>query len=269
MTPAEVRQHLAAYADGELPPAVRAEVETALAAAPKLRAEAARWQALRRAVGRTVQSEMVPAELAERIRAGLAANGATPPVHPHGRVHRLGLAGLSAAAVLALALFIWPRGAQATSLDVRGLAKIHRTCAQEHRHDTLRVRGCAPGTACQKIKARAGFAGDVPDATACGEYSLDGACQCSPARGVRAVHIYYRSKQAPERVLSVFAVDRGLELATPGGPCPRCNCGQRSYRRGTDAGVTLVGWQQDGRSYVLVGPLPEPELVRLADQMKP
>ncbi len=269
MTPGEVREHLAAYADGELPVEVRTAIEAALTSTPELRAEAECWRALRRATNRIVQNEVVPPELAERIRAGLAAGDASPAVRRPGRVYRLGLAGLSAAAVLVLALLIWPRGAQATSLDVRGLAKIHRTCAQEHHHDAVGVRGCAPGMACQKIKARAGFAGDVPVVTACGEYNMEGACQCSPARGVRAIHIYYRSKQAPERVLSVFAVERGLELATSGGPCPNCNCGQRKYRRGTDAGVTLVGWQQGGRSYVLVGSLTELELVRLADQMKP
>ena len=269
MTPRDVRQHLAAYADGELPPEARAAIEAALAATPELPAEMARWQALRRALGRTVQSEIVPAGLAGRVRAGLAADDSPSAVPRFGRVYRLGLAGLSAAAVLILALFVWPRDAQATSLDVRGLAKIHRACAQDHRHDTLGVRGCAPRVACQKIKARTGFAGDVPDVSACGEYDLDGACQCSPARGVRAIHIAYRSKQAPERVLSVFAVERALELATAGGPCPNCTCGQRNYRRGTDADVTLVGWHQNGRSYVLVGPLSEPELVRLADQLKP
>jgi anti-sigma factor RsiW len=263
MNPADLPQQLAAYADGELDPATRAEIETLLAQQPEARAAVERWQALRRSARRAVDGESVPAGLETRLRANLRA-----PQHPRRapRVYRLGLSGLAVAAALVLAFFVWPAGAAGTSVKACDFARVYRRCAVEHRHDPFAVRGDKPCNRMGKLCGQCSMKCKLPDVAACGRYQLDGGCNCSPCEGLRVVHAYFRANDDPNAVVSVFATDNRIKLCGANGvACPCCVQGEHEYRGGTDGDVSVVGWRDGTHTYVLVGRMTPKELVHLAE----
>jgi anti-sigma factor RsiW len=265
MNPTELRQHLAEYADGELAPALRTEIETLLAGDPAARAEVERWQALRRCAQRALASETLPAGLADRVRTAIHAQSAVRLP----RLYRLGLPGLAVAAAVVLAFFIWPKGAEATSVPASSFAAIYRKCAVEHRHDSL-VRGPNGSPTLAGLRAAAPLVAGLPDLTA-GGYRLDGACRCGPREckdnGAKVVHVYFRRSDNENDVVSAFAVQCRLKLcARDGSPCRGCKCaGVRPYRGDQDGDVSLVSWTDHGVSYILVGRMPQEMLTKLAE----
>jgi hypothetical protein len=259
----ELRERLAAYADGELDSATRADVEQLLAVDAAAREEVERWQALRRAVQHAVRSQPVPVGLEARVRQRLEA--ARPGVRS--RIYRLGFSGLAVAAAAVFAFLYWPQGASATPVRTADFARIYRQCAVAHRHDGFHVRDAAGGAGLAAVSKQAAFTCRMPDLAASGDYRLDGACACSPAN-VRVVHAYYRSKVEPQNVVSAFAVDRPMRLCNcSGAPCPCCR-GRRQYYVGHDEDVTLVAWQDGRREYVLAARMDEQQLRSLADDLR-
>ncbi len=265
MNPSEMRKHLAEYADGELDPAQRAEIEAHLAQDPASRADVARWQALRQCAHRALVSEPVPRGLEDRVRANLQASRRVRSR----RLYRLGLPGLAVAAAVVLALFVWPGSeAAATNVQVSGFASVYRRCAVERRHDTLNVRGDGGCKTLAELQAEAPLAAGLPDIPSHG-YRLDGACWCGPPEckecGARVLHAYFRRSDDPNDVVSAFAVDCAITLCTCGGtPCPGCQRGTAEFRDGTDGDVSLVCWKRQKISYVLAGRMPREELTKLA-----
>ncbi len=263
MKPADLPQYLAAYADGELDPATRAEVETLLAEQPEARAAVQRWQALRQAARRAVEHEPIPAGLEARLRANLRA-ARHPKRAP--RVYRFGLSGLAVAAALMLAFFVWPAGAAGTPVKACDFARIFRHCAIEHRHDPYAVRSNKPCERMGKLCGRCSMNCAMPDVAACGRYQLDGGCDCSPCEGLRVVHAYFRANDDPNAVVSVFATDCRIKLCGVNGvACPCCVQSEHDYHGGTDGDVSVVGWREGTHTYVLVGRMPPKELVHLAE----
>lgn len=270
MMQGRLRHYLAEYADGALDPALRREIEALLARDPEARAEVARWQALRRAAGRAIAGEPVPGGLAERIRRGLRERSARRVP----RLLRLGVVPLAAAAAVILAVTVWPQGASATSIEAAGFADVYRRCALTHKHDTFQVRNAA-GEACPRalcrIRQKAAFACSVPNVAGCGRFRVEGACTCGP-RGCdsHVVHVYFRSVDHPEQVVSVFAVDRRVKLCRKDGAhCPNCSTCRRCYDVASDGEVKLVSWQECGQSYVLVCQrMDERGLTELADGLR-
>lgn len=280
MDPAGIKARLAEYADGELDPELRAEIEAYLRQDAESRAEVERWQALRAGVRGVLSRETVPTDLAARVRARLAEAASKPadsaPRIRARRWYRLGLPGMAMAAVILLALVMRPTGAQATTVRAADFANVYRRCAVAHHHDTLEVRagvtweefhkskqcGCAASLA-----KRAAFACSVPDLAADRSYLLEGACECSPSKEFRVVHAYFRCASGPRNVVSVFATDRRIELcADTGKPGRQCTCGCRHYHAAKSDNVTLICWEHDARSYVMCcGLLTEPQLIELAD----
>ncbi len=270
MSPSELRERLAAFADGELDPDCRPEMEAHLETHPEDRAEVERWQALRQSARRALRSEPVPADLGDRIRAGLRpAPKASTRRAP--RIYRLGFSGVAVAALITLAVLLLP-GAQ--PIEASGFANIHSGCAVRAHHDTLNVRGDLSWKAvasldqqgCRDaIRRNAAFPCKIPRFRQRGYY-LCGACKCSPSSEVQLVHAYFLNSDADDRIVSVFAVDHRIELQTGGAACPQCQTGQRDYAAGKDNDVELVCWTEGGRSYVLAcGKLNQQELVQLAD----
>ncbi len=261
MNTSEFQRNLPDYADGELDPELRAEVEARLEDDPQGRAEVERWRALRRCAGRALNSEPVPAGLQERVQTALRRR---PARHP--RVYRLGLPGLAVAAAITLAFFLWPQGVAATSVKACDFASIHRKCALEHRHDSFNVRGGVFPQVLDKLTEGAGFACCVPNVTACGGYRLDGACRCSPCKDVRVVHVYFRSDDPSQQVVSAFAIDCRVNLCSANGSaCPGCEHGQRHYHGGLDGDIAIVCWDEGNQSCVLAAGGMEPQkLVQFA-----
>ncbi|MEW6251624.1 MAG: hypothetical protein AB1716_13335 [Planctomycetota bacterium] len=290
MTPAELRRHLATYADGECEAELRAALEVHLAAYPEDAAEVERWRALRRCLGRVLNETGAPAGLAARVRASLAA-GATaagtdvahgpraaggvdvPAAAEHRlqrgpasrRAYRLGISGLAAAAMVMLAVTLWPRGAAATTVEASRFADIYRTCALANR-DELGVCG-APACECAAaVHAKCGFACPLPDLGGGGKYRLAGGCPCGPG-GVRTVHVFYAAEDEPQRVVSLFATERPVRLAERGAECATCPRAKRCYRRAKVDSVALVAWEEGGRTYVLCGESEPEQLARLAEEI--
>ena len=264
MNPSELRKHLPTYADGELEPALRERIESLLESDPASRAELQRWQALRHCAHRAIAEEPLPAGLAELVRNRLAARRRPAT----GRILRLGLPGLAAAAAIVLAVTFWPRGAQATPVEAHGFADVYRTCAVAHRHDTFDVRDKVPADVMAQLREEAAFICNVPDATKCG-FHVDGACECFHGdEGIRVVHVYFRCNKDDTKVISAFATDRRVDMCSEGCQCPECAAGRRHYHVAHDDDVTLLAWTDDDRSYVVCSDMNEKTLVRMVDTME-
>ncbi len=268
MSDANRHERLAAYADGELAPELVRDVEQLLDRDASAKAEVERWQALRAAAQRGLDNEPVPAGLESRLLARLRAQSG----HRGPRLIRLGAPWLAVAAALILAVTYWPQGAQATAVEAGGFAKIYRACAHQHRHDDFRLRemkemNCAKALA--QIRKTVPFKCDLPDMTACGKFYVDGACVCAPAEGLPVVHVYFRNREDPQHVVSVFIVDRCVKLCANGEQCGGCCGGHRKYVAGKDGDVNVLCWTEKGRSYLLAcGRLDRHQLVAMADNVK-
>lgn len=262
MTREDLEQRLAEYADGQLPDALRARITAELSHRPEWRAQIQRWQSLRRAAQRALERTPVPVGLADRVQAALSPAPVRVPVRS--AFFRFGLPGLAAAAAVTFGIIFWPRGAAATVIEASSFAGVHRRCAVGGRHDSFQVRGHEPAELGAALRRSAGFTCAVP-AHAPRGYVLDGACTCGSGRGVRVVHVYYRGLQAPEQVVSLFALNRVVEIQAQGALGHDCGGGERHYHRFADADVTLIAWGDREASYVLAGRMPEPELVSVAD----
>ena len=265
MNPFEMRKHLAEYADGELDPAQRAEIDAHLAQDASGREDVARWQALRQCAQRALVSEPVPRGLEARIRTNLRASRRVRSR----RLYYFGLPGLAVAAAVVLALFVWPGSGQAApNVPVSGFANVYRHCAVEHRHDGLTVRRNTGCKTLAELQAETPLAAGLPDITSHG-YRLDGACWCGPPEckkcGARVLHVYFRGSDDPNDVVSAFVVSCPIKLCNCGGkPCPGCQHGTSEFHDGTDGDVSLVSWTRQKVSYVLAGRMPQEELTKLA-----
>lgn len=256
-------ERLEAYADGELAPTERAEVEAALRGDPRAAATVAWWRGLRAACKRSLDAEPVPTAFATQLQRSLSAQR----VILRRRILRLGVPGLAAAALF-LVISLWPRPAEGTPVDPRGFAAIHDQCAVHSRHDTLGVRSMPPGTCVSKLKCKMPFACCVPNLATCGKYHVDGGCTCSPASGMKVVHVYFRADEAPDVVISAFSIDRPIKFAArPKGESVTA-CGGRQVKAGEDelGNISMVVWKRAEGSYVLAARLPEAQLRQLADR---
>jgi anti-sigma factor RsiW len=262
MNPPDLRRYLAAYADGGLDPEQRAAVEAHLAANPADQAEVERWQALRRCAGRVLSGTPIPPGLADRISARLRAE--RPVISRSRQIYGIGLSGLAIAAMVILAVVFWPG---ATRVEAAGFAAVYRRCAVARRHDAFDLRHAVPDQALAELKKKAALACGVPDISQCG-FHVDGACRCPPCQEVGVVHLYFRCNRDKSRVVSVFIVDRRIELCQHGSACPTCSKGERPYHSATDGDVRLICWADQDHSYVLAGPVAEPDLVKIADDLE-
>ncbi len=268
MTTTGIRNKLADYVAGGLEPAERTAIAAALARDPALRAELERWHALRAAVQRVMTGTAVPVGLADRIRARLSGERGTGVLGRRGWVLRLSYSGLAAAAVVVLTFLAWPQSATATLVEAASFAEVFRRCALGHCCHTLPIRPDGE-SALAEVRRCASFDCPLPDLAVGGEYVLDGACQCPPDRRLKAVHVVYRSRFPGGRVVSVFAVDRPIALCARGKQCAHCPCvGPRRYREAADGDVTIVSWDEAGRTFVVAAQMPRVELTRLLDGVK-
>lgn len=256
----ELRDRFADQVGGESERRRQGEPESPPGAEGAGRAEAERWQAVRRCVKRVLDGTPVPAGLAARVRSRLYR----PPARWWPRLAALGLPGLGLAAGVALALVFWPAGAVA-SVEAGGLAAVFRRCAVERRHDAYGLRAVLPAEALQQLRQRAALAGGVPDVTACG-FHVDGACNCGPGGPGSALHVYFRCDQSDRRVVSVFVLERPLRLCSRGCACAGCAPGGRSYRQAVDGDVTVLSWNEGGRGYAVCARMGAEELAGLLER---
>ncbi len=270
MKQSELQRLLANYADGEVDAQVRADISLHLKGHPEDREAVRRWRGLRRAAHRALNSEAVPAELSKRVRGRL--RGA--PQNPVARIYRLGFPGMAAAAAVLLAVWIWPQGAAATSVEANYFARHHYESALKIHRDSLDTRhgmsyedfvALQRGADRAAIWQNASFRCAVPDLEWC-DYVLHGASEYVPANRAHVVHAYFRCKSAGGAVLSMFVIDRCVRVCQDGKNACRCSHGERAYHKAQARGINIISWHENGKTYVLCCGIAEPdELVELAD----
>lgn len=284
--PSNHREHLPAYADGELAPALRAEIERLIAADPAAQAEVQRWRAIRQAANRALQSERVPMGLRARVLTALRRKA------PQRRspILRLAMPVLATAAAILLAFMLWSYDdpapgpqtpAVAASVQVSGqrLAKLFDHCAVQHNHDSF---GLGESTVAELVTALRGtphaeLAAYIPDLSERGYY-LSSVCNCSPSPEARALHAHYqRGSDArtgvprPQDVVSFFAVQKPMRLEQCARMCNPAGCSKhpcRQYMIAAVAGdVTVVKWNERQYGFAVCSVLPQAELAALADDV--
>jgi anti-sigma factor RsiW len=268
----DIHRLLAEYADGELSAEQRAQVEALLREQPEYATAVERWRALRRSAGRAVHEAAVPAGLAERIRSGLAE--AEQPAAAHGggpiiRLYRFGAFGLAAAAVLMIAVFMRPDNAGAAdgvTVEARGFADVYRNCALQHQHDIFNLNNVTPNVRLATLEDRAAVAYDIPDLAKAG-FHVAGACKCPPKPDLPALHVHFRTNEAPPRVVSVFVIDCKMVMCEDGRPCDRCPHGCRKYLTARQDDLALLSLKYQDHSFVFCGQMPAHELTTLVDDL--
>ena len=278
MNRAELKRHLADYADGELAEEFRLEVEARLSEDPAGRAEVTHWQSLRRSAWRGLTAEPLPAGLRERLVERLAAERHRPY-----QVWRIVGRTMAAAAVVFLSVIFTlsrpggPSGMAATRIAVGDLTHIYHGCACKHRHDSFKLAGMMPTQAVSVLSKQPGFdfAIYVPDLSSSG-FRLAGACDCfRKMTGINGVHAWYERKQheegqpsRPEDVLSFFSIACPVKLCG----CPKTCSGhcvphqQRKYIVAHAADdTTILKWEEHACSFAVCSVLKPDELIRVVD----
>jgi len=279
MKPSELRLHLPTYADDELPPALRAEVDQCLATDPGSRAEVERWKALRRGAQRALQSEPLPADLRDRLLERLATT------RRRGRLLRLGpvVGTLSAAALIMIGVFAWWSTGRSdvppALLTPERLARIYQRCALERHHDPFQLAHKSPREAAATLakEPRVTYALNIPDLSSAG-FHLEGVCLCPPSDGVQGVHAYYERNDAdqrpdrhPQDVVSFFSLARRVRLDRCSTLCKSGRGPQHPQREyvvaSTGDDVTVLKWDEQSRSYAICSALRSDELMQIVDRL--
>lgn len=255
---------LARYADGEVSAAERATVEQRLAASPECADVVHRWRALRRCAGRVAAAGAAPAGLDARVRDSLRQDTGFSGT----RVYRLTTAFAAAAALLLLAVF-WNRGSANPNVSRAGLlvaperfVETYEECARKAQHEGVKLEGHCPIAAQALMRTMCrDYMVAVPDLRDAG-YELIGICHCLAQENVRATHAFYRNQANPDRVVSVFSVDRCLNL----NQCRKQECckTKRHYEMARVNDVSIMHWEELGGHFAVAGDMETPALAELA-----
>ena len=265
----QARDNLPLFADGELDPERTAELEVLLSASAELRAELERWQALRRCANRVVMAAAIPGGLEDRIRAGLGRSRRFWQSRPL----RLfaSTSGLAAAAVLMLALWLWPTatvpsGVRLIAAD--SFADRYRHCACEHRCRDVDVDLGDIAAARERLAGLKSFPVLLPDLRDRG-FELDGVCLCFKVPGVSVVHAFYRRSGPEPAVVSFFSLDQKVHLKDC--RCESCTGPDgllRHYEIAECQSVLVCKWDEAVNSFAVCGEMQPGELRELADSVK-
>jgi len=272
MNSSDVRHLLPRYADGELTVEQRVLVDEALASDESLRADADRWKRLRQCARRALSSESCPQGLRSRVTACLADERRR---QQRGNRWRIGTGVLGLAAAIGMAFILhpeWSRSApaggarqliaSAATVSVDRFTHVYETCAKQSNHAQVQLEGKCPVQAQRRLAQTESFKAIVPDLRAEG-FELQGICHCLTP-GVHAVHAHFRQSSGSGRALSVFSVDRCLELE---GRCksPTGCGGKRTYQSAEAGGVRVLKWNEPAGTFAVCGEFAEDRLHQLAE----
>ena len=245
-----VTDDLQLHLDGRLDPSAAARVDEHLAACAECRRAAEELRAVKSAVG-TLRREAAPAGLADQVRAALDAEGTRGP-----RRWPVAL-GLAAAAVLAVAIWLWP-GETVPESAAAG------TAAVEDGRLALEWTTADPGDLERRFASR-GLPVRVLD-LAMMDLALEGGAIRQLAGRPAALYVYRR----PDGVRVVCQMFAGAldELPPAARTLERDGFTFLVYR---DGPRTLVFWAEGDILCVLASDLPEAEVIALAQgkAMKP
>lgn len=253
----EARQHVFAYADGELAAQARREFESAMRAFPQLAEEVEQARALRRCLNRVLLSNSLPAGLEARVRENLrrrypAPRGATRLLWP--------VVGVAAAIALLMLVFqfrggesggVWSAPAAAMAeVATSEFAHVHERCACRERHGPFEYIGHTCPADAQRAYDRnnEAYAVAIPDLIHSG-YELDGICECFGDSSISVVHAYYRFPGRRPEIVSIFSLDRHVKLKE-GRPLD-VDCFGRNYEVGESEGVTVLKWNGKRNSFAV------------------
>jgi anti-sigma factor RsiW len=273
MTPAEARERIPQYLDGELSPGERALVESALAESPELRSELERWKTFNACLCRCCNTDVAPAGLRERVRASLERESRA--TLRFGRRLRIGAFTALAAAV---ALFFWLRpelidstwrsasssGTSSAALLIapEQLESVWHHCSKDG-HCKRRLAAATLAAARDALRQQLGLEAETPDLTAQG-FEFSGCCPCFPGAGA-AAQVFYRDP-ASGRALSLFSIPRAVELQS--GRCGPDDCRAiAGYQESESDGVSMIRWTGPHGAYLMVADVPLGDLRRIARQL--
>jgi anti-sigma factor RsiW len=239
---------LCAYADGTLPAARRAAVESRLAASPELR-ELVERQRVSLAATRALAGEAVPASLTAGL-AGLAR--ARPASRRHRGLAWASAAGAAAVAVAVVLVLILSGGPSAPTVATPSVAAVAEFGA-------LPPTGPPPATVAGTAQLTAAVEGlPFPDLSrALGWRTLGVRHGRVGARDATAV--YYA--KGDQRVSYVIVA--GPALPPPGIGSPTAKDGVTFWGQ-TVQGQSRLWWRRQGHTCVIVGTVPQAELLSIA-----
>lgn len=279
----QVRRFLYCFADGELSVKDNCEVLDHLKMCPPCARTVDDQQALRRALGGSMQSESAPPQLLERLHASLRQDVSVPP-SASGRVLAFPRRRWAMAATFLLAATLGAYGWRYATGGTGGndrtvintipvadeVVSTHSICCNHTRKahqsgdlpDTL--EGLRDAAA---VKFGATMEVFVPDLANAG-FHFESANRCGIEKGRPGLHLIY-SRESDNARLSFFSVPR-CKLNCRG----FCNRGHRAYyvdareRQGTK--LTVAGWQcSKGRSsFLACAPLPEEDMLNLLEVVR-
>jgi anti-sigma factor (TIGR02949 family) len=232
------------YVDGDIDQASRARVDDHVRRCPPCHSRVSAERAVRELV-QSRRTEMSAKAAPETLRARCAALRATPS--PRVRTFRRAIKPLAIAATVVLAaggVFVYEMTDRSTRLLAAELTADHVKCFGVV--NSLLGTNANAAAVEQVMSDVFGWQMHVPEQGG-GELELVGARPCLYARG-KAAHLMYRHHGQP---LSLFMLP---QLARPGKPSETLDI------MGHEAAV----WSRDGRTFVLIGEEPGPELERVA-----
>lgn len=264
MTRDDWRQHLAAYADGELDGHLRAQVEAELANDPVAREQVERWRSLRRSANRGLRNVRAPGGFERTIRSSLAAERDRRRARTYRLYAGVMLAAACLFAVVALRLALW--AGTTTAPQPISLTPSAFTSVFTAQRDGTPVAGAAfvsddERKAADQLRKQMRTSVAVPDLHDNG-YTLRGVWTVALGSDIQAAHAFYQQEKDAARYVSVFTVTPAIELR-------QCSAGEsapparlKNFQVGDHDGISVVKWDEGDTTYALCGPV-EGELQRL------
>lgn len=265
MTLNEARKLLPVYSDGELDAERSTALERFLSESPALRGELESWRSLRQALNRAISHEQASEALRRSITAAIAD---TRSDRIHFRPLRWAGGLTAAAAAVAVIFFLTqPRMVTAGPTEVAAdrFLEIHRNCAIIHRHNGAGIDVSDLNKARTQLAGMSSVTVLIPDLQDQG-FSLAGACRCFKCDDLKALHVFYRREQPAPAVVSIFSIDRKVQVKNC--RCERCVCAAgicREYETVQDNDLIVYKWDEANSSYAICGGLPADELRHLAN----
>ncbi len=270
------RKYVGAFADGELDTPLNVESLEHLNMCPACAQKVERVHQLKTSLRRTMETEVAPAELADKIKNAIRCEALTPAPGHHHRgplIYRLLVpAGIAAALLVTAMIWQWQQAPGTTpvtgitsAIRTRFPAEVrnqHTQCAHHgYKHHDASLGRDLLGIA-SKLTNRLKLTVLAPDLSASG-FSLVGADQCG-VMDRNGAHVLYTNQSG--QILSVFSVAVA--------DCRSMIFGEQTKLENIDYSVdqqdklAVVSWSEGCAAYVFCADIAADSLLELAQNTR-